>query len=77
MGSKCYCEVCGGDAFLMCDYVTSSTTCPALRCVKCGAIMLDEEVARSSEERESVRELKAARARILADSEIGHSRGSL
>jgi hypothetical protein len=35
---------------------------PALKCIHCGALMLDEAVARSEDERESVRLAKAARA---------------
>jgi transcription elongation factor Elf1 len=77
MASNVNCDVCGGDTFSVCDYVTREATCPALECAKCGAITLDEEVARSSDERESVREMLAARARILVDAEIAHSRASI
>lgn len=63
MSNLMRCTVCGGHVLFAAEYVTSSTVrAPALRCGKCEAIHLDEAVARSPEERESVRMAKAERA---------------
>ncbi len=57
------CTVCFGQSFVAIEYVTKeSVRAPALRCLRCDAIHLDEAVARSNEERESVRLAKAERA---------------
>src|SRR5579872_4702071 len=57
------CTVCGGEVLIAAEYVTQSTVrVPALRCAGCEALHLDEAIARSAEERESVRLAKAERA---------------
>ncbi len=57
------CTVCGGGDLFADEYVTSSTVrAPALRCGRCEAVYLDEAVARSPEERESIRLAKAERS---------------
>jgi hypothetical protein len=59
------CTVCGGHGFVAVEYVTKEAIrAPALKCLLCNAIHLDEAVARSSEERESVRLAKAERAAV-------------
>jgi CheY-like chemotaxis protein len=56
------CNVCGGSTLFATEYITGSTVrAPALRCAECDAIHLDEAVARSPEERESIRMAKAER----------------
>jgi EAL domain-containing protein (putative c-di-GMP-specific phosphodiesterase class I)/ActR/RegA family two-component response regulator len=69
------CTVCGGHVLFASEYVTRSTVrAPALRCGTCEAVHLDEAVARSAEERESVRMAKAERATTSpADSEPADS----
>jgi hypothetical protein len=67
MTTKFTCSVCGGASFESCDYMARTVSCPALQCSNCRAITLDEDVARSHEERESVREMVAIRARIHCD----------
>ena len=67
MGSKMVCSVCSGTTFSSCEYQAPGGTLPALECAKCHAITLDEGLARTAEERESVREMVAARAQIYRD----------
>ncbi len=69
------CTVCFGQSFVAIEYVTKeSVRAPALRCLRCEAIHLDEAVARSDEERESVRLAKAERASStqMATASIAH-----
>lgn len=62
------CTVCGGEALFAAEYVTQSTVrAPALRCAGCEALHLDEAIARSPEERESVRLAKAERGNPPTD----------
>ncbi len=57
------CTICDGKDFVVVEYVTTGgVRAPALRCVRCDAIHLDEAVARSTEELDSVRLAKAERA---------------
>ena len=67
MGSKMVCSVCSGTTFALCEYQAPGGTLPALECTKCHAITLDEALARTAEERDSVREMLAARAQIYRD----------
>jgi hypothetical protein len=67
---KFTCSVCRGRWFALCRYMTRTASCPALECANCHAITLDENVAASAKECESVREMVAARARIYCDGEI-------
>ena len=65
IGSLIGCPVCGGQDLVATEYVTASTaSAPALRCARCDALHLHEAVARSPEERESVRQAKAERAAV-------------
>jgi hypothetical protein len=67
MASKMVCNVCAGETFALCEYQAPGGNFPALECTKCRAITLDEALARTAEERESVREMVAERARIYRD----------
>ncbi len=66
------CTLCGGKVLFATEYVMQSAAiAPALGCARCEAIHLDEAVARSPEERESVRIAKAERlAESTADSAV-------
>jgi hypothetical protein len=57
------CNVCGGERFTKSEYQMDPGPAPALECLHCHALNLDEEAARSEEERDSVRLAVAARAR--------------
>jgi hypothetical protein len=74
--SQFNCNVCGGEMFSRCDYMTRAAACPALECEVCRAITLDEDVARTPGERESVRGMLAIRARIHADACIADDRAA-
>jgi hypothetical protein len=67
MLSKLGCNVCLGDIFLLCEYQAPRANFSALECTRCRAITLDERLARTPEQRESVREMVAARAQISRD----------
>jgi hypothetical protein len=56
-----HCNVCGGSRFLSTEYNTGSKRAPALECTKCHALVLDQAVARTDEERESVKMAVALR----------------
>ena len=59
------CPQCDGDVLIAAEYVTKSTVrAPALKCARCNTLHLDEAVARSPDERESVRMAKAERAAL-------------
>lgn len=73
MASKMVCDVCLGETFSFCEYQAPGGSFPALECTRCCAITLDESLARTPEERDSVREMLAARARNYCD---GRSWGS-
>ena len=61
------CPQCDGDVLIAAEYVTKSTVrAPALKCARCKMLHLDEAVARSPDERESVRMAKAERAALSA-----------
>jgi len=61
------CPQCDGDVLIAAEYVTKSTVrAPALKCARCNTLHLDEAVARSPAERESVRMAKAERAAVSA-----------
>jgi len=70
MASKLVCDVCLGETFVLCQYLAPRASFSALECTKCRAITLDEDLARTPEERESVREMLAARARIYCDGQV-------
>jgi hypothetical protein len=55
------CKVCGHDELFETEYRTGKLTAPALECAKCHALDLDERVAKSDEDRDSVRRAVAAR----------------
>ncbi len=67
-GLRMRCTVCGGTRFVATEYNTGDgrtrVPAPALECVKCLAIVLEEGVARSDEERESVKMAIAMRAAV-------------
>jgi hypothetical protein len=62
------CTVCGGSHFAATEYNTGDgahrVAAPALECTKCKAIVLEEHVARTQEERESVKMAIAMRSAI-------------
>jgi hypothetical protein len=58
------CEVCGWDAFVAAEYASEVGRAPALECARCSALTLDERVATTEAERESVRLAKAVRDSI-------------
>jgi hypothetical protein len=62
------CTVCGGSHFTATEYNTGDgahrVAAPALECTKCKAIVLEEHVARTKEERESVKMAIAMRSAI-------------
>lgn len=55
------CRVCGHDGMGETEYRTGSVRAPALECRRCHAIQLDERVAKSEQERDSVRRALVAR----------------
>ena len=62
------CTVCGGTHFTATEYNTGDgarrVAAPALECTRCKAIVLEEHVARTKEERESVKMAIAMRSAI-------------
>ena len=58
------CEICDGDMFARAEYVAGDVHAPALECLTCRAIALDETTAAPGEERDSVRRVKALRRAI-------------
>jgi hypothetical protein len=60
------CNICGGDRLTASEYRTGSVRAPAMECVACHAIVLDESLATSEQERDSVRLAVAARAASCA-----------
>ena len=58
------CTVCGGTRFVATEYKTGEMTAPAMECASCLAIALEEGVARTEEERESVKIAIALRAAV-------------
>jgi predicted nucleic-acid-binding Zn-ribbon protein len=63
------CTVCGGNRFARDEYRMDSGTAPALRCIKCGTLNLDESAAESERGRSSVR--LAIAARVIASEPKG------
>lgn len=62
------CKVCGGRHFAASEYRHSreGSPVPALECADCRALVLDETVAISDEERTSIRLAKAVRSALAA-----------
>ena len=62
------CKVCEGSVFAAAEYRTlpGRAAVPALECADCRALMLDESVASSPDERDSIRLAKAARCALSA-----------
>ncbi len=58
------CCVCGGGRFVATEYKTGKMSAPAMECVNCLAIILEEGLARTEEERESVKLAIAMRAAV-------------
>jgi hypothetical protein len=58
------CTVCGGTRFVATEYKTGQVTAPAMECASCSAIVLEEGVARTEEERSSVKIAIALRAAV-------------
>jgi hypothetical protein len=56
------CDICGGSTFVAAEYRAEGVVAPARECAQCKALVLDEAVATSQEERDSVRIAAAARA---------------
>ena len=63
------CSVCGGDQFVASQYKMESGFAPALECTRCRALNLDEAVAHSKQDLDSVRMAVAARAASVLDSD--------
>jgi hypothetical protein len=63
-GDGMKCTVCGGTRFVATEYKTGDRRAPALECSQCLAIVLEEGVARTNEERESVKIAIALRAAV-------------
>ncbi len=62
------CNVCGCADFVATEYVLDEGhRAPALECLGCRALALDENAASTEAERESVKLAKALRARIAGD----------
>ena len=62
------CTICGGRHFAASEYRHSrcGTPVPALECADCRALVLDEDVAVSDEERTSIRRANAVRSALAA-----------
>jgi hypothetical protein len=58
------CGVCGQSRFVSTEYKVGSKRAPALECARCHAISLEEGLARTDGERESVRLAIALRQAI-------------
>jgi hypothetical protein len=58
------CDVCGGTGFTATEYRTGEMSAPAMECIRCHAIVLEEGAARTKEERESVKIAIAMRAAV-------------
>jgi hypothetical protein len=56
------CSVCRGERFIESEYKMDGVQAPALECTRCHALNLDETVARSKADIDSVRLAVAARA---------------
>ncbi len=61
------CSVCRGDQFVASEYKMEGVQAPALECKRCRALNLDESVARSKEDLDSVRMAVAARAASIVE----------
>ncbi len=63
------CRVCEGRHFAAAEYVSRPglKAVPALECADCRALTLDESVASSADERDSIRLAKAARCALSGD----------
>lgn len=61
------CSVCQGESFIASEYILDDRRAPAVECTRCHALDLDEAMARSQEERDSVRLAVAARAACCED----------
>ncbi len=59
------CCVCGRDRFITKPYRMESGEAPALECLHCGALNLDESIGQSERDRSSVRLAIAARAAVV------------
>ncbi len=61
-GPTMRCDVCGSESLTATEYCAGSVRAPAMECTRCHAIVLDEAVATSDQERDSVRMAVAVRA---------------
>lgn len=59
-----HCNVCGHGRFVSTEYNTGDLRAPALECASCHTLVLEEGVARTEKERESVRMAIALRAAV-------------
>jgi hypothetical protein len=64
MSGPAPCEVCGGTEFVPAEYTSEAGRAPALECIRCRALNLDESAAHDEKERDSVKLAKAVRANI-------------
>jgi len=55
------CHICGHGELVETEYKSGEITAPALTCKRCGAITLDERVAKSEQDLDSIRCALAAR----------------
>jgi hypothetical protein len=58
------CKVCGHDEMVPTEYRSAEISAPALECVRCQAINLDERAAKSEKDLDSVRKAVAARRAV-------------
>jgi hypothetical protein len=64
------CDSCLGKNFTAAFYPTAGVWLPALECARCGSLLLDEELARSDEERAQIAdaiEMRKAFSTVLRD----------
>jgi hypothetical protein len=59
------CSVCGKERFVTKKYRMDAGEAPALECLNCGTLNLDESAARHERDRSSVRLAIAARAAVI------------
>ena len=63
------CKNCGERDFVPSEYRSGTVNAPAMECAHCHVLNLDEEAARTEEERDSVRLAVALRVAVIEDAE--------
>ncbi len=69
------CHVCGGRRFVSTEYKMGTMHAPALACARCHAIVLEEAVARTEGERDSVRRAIALRKAVQDSASVRDESG--